>query len=238
MNEVRVVVAGGSPVAQIGIVAALGEDRRLSLIGQAADTSEALARALHLGGNVLVLHASMLQTEVAHVMGQLIAVAAPIKVLVLAEHARRDEMLTALQTGVHGYGIVRYLAPEILCDGILTLAQHGAWLCPLTTRCLMRLVAHECQPRPAAAPTCAARLSEQELAVLRLAGCGANEQDIAEQLSLARNTVKTYLRRICEKLDVASRSDALRVAVQTGIIPDRRSAVPRILGSYDVRAAT
>jgi DNA-binding NarL/FixJ family response regulator len=65
-------------------------------------------------------------------------------------------------------------------------------------------------------------LSKRELAVLRRFADGANEQAIADELTISRNTVKTYLHRICEKLEATSRSDAMRIAFLHGLIPDRR----------------
>jgi two-component system response regulator DegU len=65
-------------------------------------------------------------------------------------------------------------------------------------------------------------LSKRELAVLRRFADGANEVAIAAELGISRNTVKTYLHRICEKLEAASRSDAMRIAFLRGLIPDRR----------------
>jgi DNA-binding NarL/FixJ family response regulator len=65
-------------------------------------------------------------------------------------------------------------------------------------------------------------LSKRELAVLRRFADGANEQAIADELTISRNTVKTYLHRICEKLEATSRSDAMRIAFLRGLIPDRR----------------
>jgi NarL family two-component system response regulator YdfI len=67
-------------------------------------------------------------------------------------------------------------------------------------------------------------LSEREAAVLRLIAAGTREERAAQELHLSRNTVKTYLRRVCAKLDAPSRAAAIRVAIERGLIPDRRRA--------------
>lgn len=237
METVRVIVAAGASAVPGGLVAVLLQDRRLTVLAQVQFASGALARAKQLACDVLVLPVLAPAAESAQVMNHLRAVACPPKLLLLAEHARPDEVLAALKIGVHGYGIHRYLTPEVLCNGIVTLARHGAWMCPLTTRCLMRLAAQEWRPHPAVRPNLP-KLSDHELAVLRLTGTGGKEQDIAEQLCLARTTVRTYLRRICVKLQVSSRSDALRVAVQTGLIPDRRQADRRMTDDRDLSTAS
>jgi DNA-binding CsgD family transcriptional regulator len=51
----------------------------------------------------------------------------------------------------------------------------------------------------------------------------ANEEQIARELSLAPSTVKTYLRRAREKLGASTRSQAVGLAIQRGLLPDRRA---------------
>ena len=61
-------------------------------------------------------------------------------------------------------------------------------------------------------------LSDRELDVLRCVARGASNKEVAAELSISENTVKVHMRRIFAKLDVSSRTEAARVAIQQGII--------------------
>ena len=220
-NEIRTMLAGGSPLLQAGVAAALARDSRLKLVAQTGDTHEAAARAPQLSCAVLVLNAEVPHVEARLVTDYLGEGAARISVLMLTENESRDEMLAALALGVNGYGIRRSLTPEDLCAGVLALARRGWWACPMTTRTLMA-IAIERAPARVRELNDNGPLSEREAAVLRLIASGAREEQVALTLSLSKNTVKTYLRRISDKLQANSRSEALSLAVRRGIIPDRR----------------
>ncbi len=61
-------------------------------------------------------------------------------------------------------------------------------------------------------------LSEKELAVLRSLAQGMSNADIATALSIGEGTVKSYVNRILNKLDVSDRTQAVIVAVKRGIV--------------------
>lgn len=61
-------------------------------------------------------------------------------------------------------------------------------------------------------------LSDRELDVLRAVGQGASNQEIAQQLFISLNTVKVHLRRIYAKLGVSSRTEAVRVGIEQGLV--------------------
>ncbi len=222
MDAVRVVVAGGSPILRAGMVASFRADDRLSLVAQARDVFEAAARARQPGCDVLVLYADEPRVEAGRLLDGLADLDPRPKILVLTESENGNELQATLRLGIKGYGVVRYLTPEECCSAIVTLAAREAWVCPLATRTLISLIVQ--QDHAALLPAAQRRrLSDREVNVLYLAAAGVGEKRIADQLCLSVNTVKTYLHRVCAKLDVTSRAEAIRKAMQEGIISDPRS---------------
>jgi len=226
-EEVSVVLAGGSPLLQSGILTALRPEQRISVRLCSCDVDDAAMRARQVGCDVFILYAEDPLAAATRAGEQLRDGSRTTRLFVLTENKNSFEMLATLRAGVNGYGILGNLRPEDVCAGVIAVARGGSWLCPVATRQLVDIALQ--QPAPTVAlplPKGAdVDLSERELQVLRLVAQDKGEQEISETLSISRNTVKTYIRRICEKFQVASRSDAIRFAIQHGIIPDRRTRI-------------
>jgi DNA-binding NarL/FixJ family response regulator len=123
------------------------------------------------------------------------------------------------------YDTETYIAPA------LAAGARGYLLMVATLDELMQGVRAVVQGRPALEPGVAARLldrvadgdgggelSERELEVLRLLVGGASNKGIAQRLTLSENTVKAHVSHIFTKLGVQSRTEAVTVALQRGLI--------------------
>ncbi|HET6446330.1 MAG TPA: response regulator transcription factor, partial [candidate division Zixibacteria bacterium] len=76
-------------------------------------------------------------------------------------------------------------------------------------------------------------LSERELVVLDRLADGSTNREIAQDLNISHNTVKVHLRNIFQKLSVSSRTEAITVAIQKGLL-----TVPAIREDTDQAAET
>lgn len=224
-TAVRLLIAGGAPLLQLGLISGLQHEARLHVTGQAADMPEALARLRQEPYEVLLLHSEAPRVDAAAAMALLGAADAP-RLLLLTYSDSREELLGALRSSVPGYGILRGLDAEDLCAGVLALARHGSWLCPKALDYLRTAVFEQPVSAPLSGPVLLSRapdLSHQEKRVLELFAAGLGELAIARRLSLSQNTVKTYLSRIREKFAVRTRAEAVSKAFAFGLIPDRRA---------------
>lgn len=220
MECVRTALAGGSPLLQAGMVAALTQDPRITLTGQWQHPRDAVAHLGQQGCDVLVVNADVPHVEAAPVMEGLASSVVSTKVLIFTTNESLEEILDAFRVGVDGYGIYTALLPEDLCAAIIGLARSGLWICPRTARRLLDTALHWSSIGTVRGGP-EALLSQRESEVLRLAANGAREDDIADALCLSRNTVKTYLRRIRDKLQADSRSAAVNLALERGLLPPR-----------------
>ena len=73
-------------------------------------------------------------------------------------------------------------------------------------------------PTPTPAPTYPAGLTEREVEVLRLVARGLTNQEIADQLVLSKRTVETHLHSVFSKLDVTTRTAAVRAALEAKLV--------------------
>jgi DNA-binding NarL/FixJ family response regulator len=224
--KVGLVVLGGSPVLNAGVIAALQADSRLNLLAHVLDAQGA---AFPAGDRTFDVLALLTDAPIAQALREWerLGQGGEMRRLLLRRHADREDAVAAVEAGLRGYAVLAPLLADDLAAGIVLLARYGTWLCPTTTRMLLTEEQREVAALPAvpAAKTFGGGrvgLSERELAVLLYGASGLSEAVIADRLCLAQSTVKTYWRRICDKFDVNSRSEAIVRGIQAGIVPDRR----------------
>ena len=223
VDTVRVFLVGGTPLLRCGIETALSYDSRVACVGHAPDVAT-FGASDRASCDVVIVNTERPRADAA-ALHALSGLGAGPKVLVLTENERPDEQVAALQLGVQGYGLRHDLKVDDLPAAVLAVAERDSWMCHRATRNLMLSTAQQSMDRlKAGAP---GRLSGREREVLQLAARGVSEQEIADTLCLARNTVKTYLQRICEKLGARSRKDAYRRAYELRLVADRRGRADR-----------
>lgn len=215
MEKIRVILRGGSPLLQAGMVAALSQDPSIHPVAQPNDPVEVSTPIATKAADVLILNTTAPSADVRALLAEYPALIPSERMIVLTD--RLEELRTTLRLGVGGYGISEDLQPHDLNIAVRTIAGGWSWACPRTLRRLFELVGEQRSVLPPPWPR-KMPISEQELAVLRLAATGAREGEIASKLFLSPNTVKTYLRRVRQKLQAGSRAEAIQVASDMGLI--------------------
>lgn len=217
MDSIRTILVGGSPLLQAGISAVLGQHRRVRLLDRIRDTED-LSSSNLVDCDVLILCSDVPRRDAGLVLEKITSARLPVKLLVLTENADGMEAVETLRLGVRGYGVSTALGSDELGDAVVALIRWGFWVCPRTLEYLLDLALDQKDALQGGDGPDSV-LSHRELEVLRHLSRGAHEDDIAEALCLSRNTVKTYLRRIREKLHADSRHEALTLAIKRGLIP-------------------
>lgn len=123
-----------------------------------------------------------------------------LRVIILTTFARSGFLRRALDAGVRGY-LLKDAPAEQLATAIRNVQRGGRAIDPT-----LAAAAWE-EPDP---------LTERERAVLRLAGDGQGNADIAAQLQLSEGTVRNYLSEAISKLGARNRTDAARLAREKG----------------------
>lgn len=203
---ITVLLVDDHPVVRSGLRAVLEADN-LSVVGEASTGEEAIVLAGHLHPDVVLcdlrLGAGIDGIETTAALRALTPAPA---VLILTTFDRDAEILGAIEAGAAGY-VLKDVSPEAIVDGIRRAATGDMVLTPeLATRVLKGMRS----PLP--------RLTARELEVLRLIATGAGNKEIARALFVTEATVKSHVSHIFTKLDVDSRSRAIHVARETGVI--------------------
>jgi DNA-binding NarL/FixJ family response regulator len=196
-------------VVRHGIVSMLRYEGDIEVVGEAADGTEALRLIGELRPDVVLLDLRMPQMSGVEVMQRARAQGLAVRFLVLTTYDTDEYIAPALSAGAQGY-LLKDTPPEELARAVRMLMQGRAALEPA--------VAARVLARMADAPAPADELSARELEVLRLLARGDSNKEIAAQLTLSENTIKTHLSRIFDKLGARSRTEAVMIAIQRGLV--------------------
>ena len=126
-----------------------------------------------------------------------------LQVLMLTVYEDTENIFSALAAGATGYLLKRTKTPELL-EAIREVHRGGS---PMTTHIARKVVLSFQRAAPASSPT--ENLSPREQEVLDCLAKGFLYKEIAEKLQISYETVHTYIRRIYEKLQVRTRTEAV-----------------------------
>lgn len=202
-----VLLVDDHPVVRSGLRAVLDSAPELSVVGEAATGEEAIALASHLRPDVVLCDLRLGDgIDGIQATSAIRALDAPPAVLILTTFDRDAEILGAIEAGAAGY-LLKDVDPEVIIDGIQRAAAGDVVLAPdLASRVLRGIRS----PLP--------KLTDREIEVLRLLSTGATNREIARALFVTEATVKTHLVHIFTKLGVDTRSRAIHVARERGLI--------------------
>jgi DNA-binding NarL/FixJ family response regulator len=134
-------------------------------------------------------------------------------VVMLTASEEDEHLQEAVRLGAAGY-LLKSLESDELFDLIAGVARGEAAITrTMAARLLKGLAAGREEPAHVDD-----LLTEREIEVLRLVAQGVSNPDIAQELFITVNTVKTHMRNILEKLQLENRTQAATYAVQKGLI--------------------
>ena len=205
---VRVLITDDHSVVRQGLQMFLGADPDIEIVGEARDGVEALTLARQLRPDVVLMDLLM------PVMDGIAATAAirrelpDTEVVALTSVLEDASVVEAVRVGAIGYLLKDTEAHE-LRRAIKAAAAGQVQLSPKAAMRLMREVS---------GPEHAEPLTERETDVLRLLAQGHSNKEIAQQLSVGEQTVKTHVGHVLHKLGVSSRTQAALYAVRIGLV--------------------
>jgi DNA-binding NarL/FixJ family response regulator len=216
-DTIRLVLADDHQLFRDLLRRALVNHPRLQIVGEAQDTQTAIRRAQELRPDIVVMDLNMPGGGGVVATQALRAALPDTEIIVVTGSDDDDDLIAALRAGAKGY-VLKTAGLADLLQSLEAIAAGQAALSPSVTA---KLLAHLTRPDAAPGPTRPAgpggELSERELEVLRLVATGATNRQIAEQLYLSENTVRTYLAHILEKLNLDNRAQVAAYAVRNGL---------------------
>jgi len=206
---IRVIVADPHPLFRDALARAIEQQPRLELVAEVAEGPAALATAIRLDADVLVIDEALLRSDGRSLVDAL-PESSPIPILLLAAEVDPAHAYAAIEAGAAGY-LSKDLDGATLGQAMVRVAQ-GETVLDLQAQTGLaqeiRLRAQEDRPV----------LSAREQEVLRLIASGLTAPEIAKRLHLSTATVKTHILHLYEKLGVAERAAAVAEAMRQGLL--------------------
>lgn len=142
-------------------------------------------------------------------------------IMVSTNFGDETHVMRSIEAGAAGY-LLKDSSPARMVDEIRSLASGGSPISPIIARqILARFRQPEADPQPVAQPSPAPELlSPREREVLDLITKGFTAQEIARLMQLSPFTVRSFVRRIYNKLQVSSKAEAIYEARTLGLLPD------------------
>ena len=212
--SIRVLLADDHEMFLEGLRELLGKADGIELVGLARDGAEVVAAAERLQPDVVLMDMTMPRLNGIQATQKIAAGSSGTKVLVLSMHGDKNLIVESLKAGARGY-VLKECSSQELCLAIQTVVNGQYYLTPAILSTLLgdylRLTENEAQ-----SSNCP--LSDRELDVLKLLVNGCNAKQIAEQLSISKNTVDTHRRHILDKLGCNSMAELTRYAIREGYL--------------------
>jgi DNA-binding NarL/FixJ family response regulator len=215
---IKVLIADDQAMVREGFGALLAAQPDLLVVGDAANGAEAVAAARRLDPDVVLMDVRMPVLDGLAATRQLLGdrAADRPRVLILTTFDLDDYVYEALRAGASGF-LLKDAPAADLVRAVRVVAAGDALLAPAVTRRLIaEFAARPGRDRPR--PTSLAALTARETEVLRLIARGRSNGEIAADLVVAEQTVKTHVGRILAKLGLRDRAQAVVVAYESGLV--------------------
>jgi DNA-binding NarL/FixJ family response regulator len=213
---IRVALVDDQPLVRMGLATLIGGEDDLELVGEAGDGREGLALLRRTRPDVVLCDIRM---PVLDGLGLLAEVAADpdlagVRVVVLTTFELDEYVFEALRAGASGF-LLKDAEPAALLDAVRVVADGGSLLAPSVTRRVIEefgISGRASKPHPRIGD-----LTDREREIAGWVATGRSNQEIADELVVSPDTVRTHVSRAMLKLHARDRAQLVVFAIESGL---------------------
>ena len=235
---IRLLVVDDHNLFRRGLIALLGQDARLQVVGEAADANQALNVAARLQPDLILLDNHLPGVQGVDAIADLRQAVPGVRIVMLTVSENVQDMAAGLRAGADGY-LLKTIHTEDLCDSICKVWEGDSVVSPEMMGKLvglLRTAPAVDAPQPMASTDSLAQsvatptplvvsaddpihqLSPREREILALIAKGDSNKHIARALDIAETTVKIHVQHILRKLGLSNRVHAAVYATERSVI--------------------
>ena len=214
MKATTVLIAGDEAIPRLGLKHILDSEPSFTVIGE-SETEALINEARKLRPDVVVLHVASSRQRVPNLIRSLHEALPRSGIVVLGRETHHTTVGLFFAGGALGYVLLRG-TPKDLFSAVRAASRGRRFLDPKLSKEFTDLVLRQGANGPKL-------LSQREHQVMLMLAQGHSVKEIASRLDLSRKSVETYQARVREKLNLHTRADMVRYALETGILQFRNS---------------
>jgi len=214
-SPIRVLLADDQRVVREGLSRLLGLLTGIKVVGTAADGDEALALAIRLRPDVVLMDLRMPRCDGIEATRRLREHDASIKVLVLTTYVDDRSVIDALRAGARGY-LTKDAGSAEIREALERVTRGQPAIDPAVQQHLLDVITAS-GPGAEPAPQFPGGLTAREAEVLALIARGLSNTEIANRLMVSETTVKSHINHLFAKTGVRDRAQAVTYAYQHGL---------------------
>ncbi|MBE7148703.1 response regulator transcription factor [Bacillus mycoides] len=208
--KIKLLLVEDHHIVRRGLVFFLKTREEFEIIGEAANGEEALTFVQTERPDVVLMDLSMPKMDGIEATKRIKQYDETIKILMLSSFSEQDYVLPALEAGADGYQL-KEVQPDQLVASIVAVYQGNANFHPKVTPALLGRSAFKKEKENPFS-----MLTKREQEVLREIAKGRSNKEIAAELHITEQTVKTHVSNVLAKLEVDDRTQAALYAVKHG----------------------
>lgn len=203
-NQIRVLLIERQTLTRIGIKTILGAQEDIEIVGEAGNGADGFELFKRTKPDVVILGLRLPDSCAIDDLSGYFAEDTRAKIIVLAEHAGDAEISKSLKRGALGY-VCKDVSENDLIKAIRTVSKGGKYIPQEVADILTENFGQE-------------ELTPSEQKILRMIVSGKSNKEIAFDLNVSENTVKTHVKNIFDKLNVSDRTSAATSAIKRGLV--------------------
>ena len=205
---IRVLVVDDHHIVREGIRAFFKRDQELDIIDEAVDGAEAIAKARQLRPDIVLMDLLLPVIDGMQAITTIRRELPETEVIALTSVLNSTSVAGAIRAGAIGY-LLKDAQSNDLRTAVRAAAAGEVYLAPQVSAALVREIR---------LPEQLDALTSREGEVLNLLAQGLSNKNIARQLQIGEDTVKTHVRHILSKLGVQSRTQAILAGMRLGLV--------------------